>query len=82
MDSLVAQATWPFCSAVISSVWLERRREFAYLYFLQCFCGRGMVMNGDCAVSFVFCLSFGWCGLWMFVMSYDNESSHIEVGGE
>ena len=56
MDSLVVQATWPFCSAVTSSVWLGRRREFVYLYFLQSFCGRGIVTNGDSEVSFVFCL--------------------------
>ena len=55
MDSLIVQATWSFCSAVTSSFWLERRREFAYLYFLQLFCGRGMVTNGDREVSFVFC---------------------------
>ena len=41
---------------VTSSFWLERRCEFAYLYFLQPFCGRGMVTNGDSEVSFVFCL--------------------------
>ena len=35
MDSFIVQATWPCCSAVTSSFWLERRREFAYLYFLQ-----------------------------------------------
>ena len=37
MDSLIVQATRPFCSAVTSSFWLERRRAFAYLYFLQSF---------------------------------------------
>ena len=60
MDSLIVQATWPFCSAVTSSFWLERRREFASLYFLQPFCGRGMVMGvvtARCHLSFVF--SFG-----------------------
>ena len=56
MDSPIVQATWPFCSAVTSNFWLERRREFAYLYFLQPFWGRGMVTNGDSEVSFVFCL--------------------------
>ena len=56
MDSLIVQATWPFCSAVTSSFLLERRREFAYLYFLQPFFGgHGMVTNGDSEVSFVFC---------------------------
>ena len=56
MDSLIVQATWPFCSAVTSSFWLERRREFAYLYSLQPFLGgRGMVTNGYSEVSFVFC---------------------------
>ena len=33
----IVQATWPFCSAVTSSFWLGRRREFAYLYFPQPF---------------------------------------------
>ena len=56
MDSLIVQATWPFCSEVTSSFWLERRREFAYLYFLQPFWGHGMVTNGDSEVSFLFCL--------------------------
>ena len=37
MDSLMVQATWPFCSAVTSSFSLQKRREFAYLYFLQPF---------------------------------------------
>ena len=37
MDSLMVQTTWPFCSAVTSSFSLERRREFAYLYFLRPF---------------------------------------------
>ena len=37
MDLLIVQATWPFFSVVTSSFWLERRCEFAYLYFLQPF---------------------------------------------
>ena len=60
MDSLIVQATWSFCSAVTSSFWLERRREFAYLYFLQPFLavvGWLRMVTARCHLCFVF--SFG-----------------------
>ena len=59
MDSLIVQATWPFCSAVTSNFWLERRREFAYLYFLHLFAVVGWLrmVTARCHLCFVF--SFG-----------------------